>query len=315
MALQSLSQKAHHQPVLYQEIIQALRPEPEGFYLDCTVGAGGHGIGILQASAPSGRLLGLDVDPEALSLAHARLKSYGSRVTLVQASYTKLGEQLTGIGWNQVNGILLDLGASSMQFGSAERGFSFQKDGPLDMRFDPQASITAADLVNELPEKDLADILWRYGEERYSRRIARAIVDGRPIRSTRKLVAVILKAIPHRRRRIHPATRTFQALRIAVNSELEALETVLPQAVDALAPKGRLAVISFHSLEDRMVKQFFRKESRDCVCPDDLPYCSCDHRKSILVLTRKPITPQTSEVQQNPRARSAKLRLAEKINV
>ena len=209
--------------------------------------------------------------------------------------------------------MVLDLGVSSMQLDTPERGFSFRSDAPLDMRFNPAAPTSAADLVNGLPEAELADLIFRYGEERRSRQVARAIVAARPLRTTGQLAEVIAKATTSGKPGIHPATRTFQALRIAVNGELEAIEQVLPQAVDALAPGGRLAVISFHSLEDRIVKQFFRRESRDCLCPPRQPMCTCGHRATITEITRKPVQPAETEALQNPRARSARLRVAEKL--
>jgi 16S rRNA (cytosine1402-N4)-methyltransferase len=213
-----------------------------------------------------------------------------------------------------VDGILCDFGMSSMQVDTGERGFSFMTDGPLDMRFDPDNPTQAADLVNGLPEGELANLLYRYGEERRSRHVARAILAARPLRTTQQLAQVVASAIPAGKRGgIHPATRTFQALRIAVNGELEAVESVLPQAIAALRPGGRLAVISFHSLEDRIVKQFYRRESQDCICPPRQPVCTCGHTATIKELTRRPIVPQPEEVATNPRARSGRLRVAEKI--
>ncbi len=303
---------APHQPVLYHEIIHALRPINKGFYVDGTLGAGGHARGILEACKPDGRLLGFDVDPQALALARETLAPYGQRARLMQASYDSLTERLREIGWNGVDGILLDLGLSSMQLDTPERGFSFQQDAPLDMRFDPASPTTAADLVNNLPQDELADLIYRNGEERASRRIARAIVKARPLQTTRQLAAVIETVLP-RKGRIHPATQTFQALRIAVNQELERVENVLPQAVAALKSDGRLAVISFHSLEDRIVKEYFRRESRDCICPPRQPVCTCGHKATLKEITRKPITPGEAEIAANPRARSAKLRIAEKL--
>jgi len=256
-------------------------------------------------------LLGLDIDPQALDLASQTLAPFGERACLKLAPYTSLPEQMTSLGWDCVDGILLDLGASSMQFDTPERGFSFLSDGPLDMRFDPSTSLTAAEIVNTWSEAELVDILFRYGEESASRRIVRAILRSRPVQGTRHLADIIEKSVgrhgPH-----HPATLTFQALRIAVNNELDVVETVLPKAVQALCPEGRLAVISFHSLEDRMVKEFFRLESRDCICPPRQPVCTCGHKASILEITRRPITPADDEIYQNSRARSAKLRVAEK---
>jgi 16S rRNA (cytosine1402-N4)-methyltransferase len=301
-----------HQPVLYQEIIHALRPKSTGHYVDGTLGAGGHAAGLLAGSEPGGQLLGLDVDPQALDLARKNLAPFGERACLKRASYTSLPDQLYALGWKSVDGILIDLGASSMQFDTPERGFSFLIDGPLDMRFDPSTLLTAAQIVNTWPENELADVLFRYGEERASRRIAKAILEARPVMTTSQLATVIEKAIG-RHGSHHPATRTFQALRIAVNGELEAVEKVLPLAVQSLSSGGRLAVISFHSLEDRLVKGFFRQESKDCICPPRQPVCTCGHKASIQENNRRPITPNEEEINRNPRARSAKLRVAEKL--
>jgi len=301
-----------HKPVLYKEIIHALQPQSGGHYVDGTLGAGGHARGILEACSPDGRLLGLDVDPQALALARETLAPYEGRTRLVQASYVTLGNQLAAAKWDAVDGILLDLGASSMQFDTAERGFSFMQDGPLDMRFGPHALQSAADLVNTLPQDDLADLIFRYGEDRDSRKIARAIVENRPLLTTRELVAVIEKASPRRGDRMHPATQTFQALRIAVNEELAALESVLPQAVAGLKAGGRLAVISFHSLEDRIVKDFFREQGRDLVNPPYEKIYEVERNAVLKLVNKKPIISSDEEVKDNPRARSAKLRVIEK---
>lgn len=301
-----------HISVLYQEIIGFLCPQSKGRYVDATLGAGGHAWGILNSSAPDGQLLGFDLDPQALALAHERLAEFGSRLVTVQASYITLLEQVTKLGWPGVHGILIDLGVSSMQLDTPERGFSFQTEGPLDMRFSPLQGKTAADLVNQYSEQDLADLIWRYGEDPQSRRIARAIVAARPFFTTRQLAEAIASAVGHKGR-IHPATLTFQALRIAVNEELQAVEKFLPQAVEVLVPGGRLAVISFHSLEDRIVKQYVRRESRDCICPPEQLICNCGHQASIKDLTRHPVTATEEEVAQNPRSRSAKLRVIEKL--
>lgn len=309
------NQPPPHRSVLYHQIILALRPQSQRRYVDATLGAGGHAAGILEASSPDGRLLGIDLDPQALALASRRLAEYSNRIFLVQASFTSLNEQLARVGWEQVSGIVIDLGVSSMQFDTPERGFSFQADGPLDMRFGPQQAISAEELVNSLPEAELADLIWRYGEDRLSRRIARSILQARPLRTTRELADAVAHAYGGKKERIHPATRTFQALRIAVNQELQALETVLPQAIAALSPAGRLAVISFHSLEDRMVKQYFRRESRDCICPPEQPVCTCGHKASITEITRHPIQAGDDEIAENPRSRSAKLRVAEKLDL
>ena len=281
--------------------------------MDGTLGAGGHARGILEACAPDGRLLGLDVDPQALALARETLAPFGERARIVQASYETLAVQLDGLGWEAVDGVLLDLGASSMQFDRPERGFSFLQDGPLDMRFGPQASHSADELVNRLAQDELAALIYRYGEERDSRRIARAIVKARPLHTTRELAEVIRSAAPARGQRIHPATRTFQALRIAVNEELESVVQGVASGVRMLKPGGRIAIISFHSLEDRLVKDGFRSLSRGCICPRELPLCACGHRPEVKIITRKPVRAGEQEVALNPRARSARLRCAEKL--
>lgn len=302
-----------HLSVLYKETLEAIAPQPGGRYVDGTLGAGGHAWGLLEGSHPDGQLLGLDVDPAALALATQRLAPFGERAHIRQGSYADLAQHLAALGWGAVDGILLDLGASSMQFDQAERGFSFQKEGPLDMRFNPAAGRSAADLVNTLPEGELADLLYEYGEERQSRRVARAIVAARPLHTSTELAAVVAKALGGKRTGVHPATRSFQALRIAVNSELDAVTQVLPQAVAALKPGGRLAVISFHSLEDRLVKQYFRQESRDCICPPGQPVCTCGHTASLRELTRKPVQPGEQEIEANPRSRSARLRVVVRL--
>jgi 16S rRNA (cytosine1402-N4)-methyltransferase len=301
-----------HQPVLYKEIIHALQPHARGRYVDGTLGAGGHARGVMEASAPDGQLLGLDVDPQALAIARRYLAPYEHRIHLVQASYTSLSTKLSQLGWEAVDGIVLDLGASSMQFDTPERGFSFLHDAPLDMRFGPHALQTAADLVNKYSERELADLIYQYGEERDSRKIARAIVRARPIQTTRELVAAIEAVSPRRGDRLHPATRTFQALRIAVNEELLSIEEVLPQAVDVLKPGGRLAIISFHSLEDRIIKDFFREQSKDRVNPPYERIYEEERKATLKEVNRKPIVPSDEEIKTNPRARSAKLRIVEK---
>ena len=302
-----------HQPVLYHEIIHALRPKSGGRYVDGTVGAGGHAAGLLTASEPGGMLLGLDVDPQALTLARQKLAPFGERAWLKKAPYTTLPKQMDELGWDSADGILLDLGASSMQFDNPERGFSFLADGPLDMRFDPTAALTAAEIINMWQEEELAEIIFRFGEEPGARRIAKAIVSARPVEGTRQLAAVIERVRPRHGNAHNPATQTFQALRIVVNNELESVEKVLPLAIQALGAGGRLAVISFHSLEDRLVKVYFRRESKDCICPPEQPVCTCGHKASIKEITQRPITPTEEEINQNSRARSAKLRVAEKL--
>lgn len=308
-----LSEAHRHIPVLVQEVLEGLAVHPGGTYLDGTVGGGGHAAAILEASAPDGRLLGLDRDPEAVRRTAERLQRYGNRAKLVHASFTKVREVAEQEEFAPLDGVLFDLGFSSWQIENASRGFAFSLDGPLDMRFDRTGGFTAADLVNDLSEHELADLLYRYGEESRSRQIARAIARARPLTTTQELAEVVSQAIGRGRDGIHPATRTFQALRIAVNRELEAIETGLPEAVRSLRSGGRVAVISFHSLEDRIVKHYFQREERDCICPPEYPVCRCNHQQSLRIVNRKPITPSDAEIEANPRSRSAKLRVAERI--
>lgn len=301
-----------HAPVLFQEVLSSLSPVSPFRYVDGTAGAGGHSSGILKACAPAGELLALDLDPIALGICTERLAEFGSRAHLVHGSYADLSEHLQAIGWDQIHGFLLDLGVSSMQLDMAEKGFSFRQDAPLDMRFDPSAPLTGAELLNGQDEYELTRILYEYGEESNARRIVRAIIANRPITTTGQLAALIEKTVG-RKGAIHPATKTFQALRIAVNDELDNLRSVLPQALAALQPGGRMAIISFHSLEDRIVKHYFQAESKDCVCPPQQPICTCNHHASLKIITRHPLEATEEEKQNNPRARSAKLRVAEKI--
>jgi len=301
-----------HVPVLYQEVLDGLQVKPGGRYIDATVGGGGHARGILMASAPEGKLLGIDADPTAVAVAREQLAEFGKRVILVQGNFAALEEIALEHGFCPVDGVFFDLGLSSMQLEAAGRGFSFQLDGPLDMRFDPGQTTTAADLVNTLSVEELAGILSRYGEETQAWRIARAIVAERPINTTGELAALVGRTVG-RRRRIHPATRTFQALRMVVNQELECLAEALPQALRLLVPGGRLAVTSFHSLEDRLVKEFFRREARDCLCPPEAPICTCGHQATLGIITKKPIRPSAEELVANPRSRSAKLRIAYRL--
>ena len=301
-----------HIAVLLDEALSGLKLRPGGRYIDATIGAGGHAAAILQRSAPDGKLLGLDVDPEAVRYARGVLRPFGERVVLQVSNFRCLAEVAKAQGFWHVDGILLDLGQSSRQLDDPGRGLAFSQDGPLDMRLDPSLEVTAADLVNNLSQDELADLLWRYGDERRSRRIARAIVAARPLTTTGQLADLVERTIG-RREKIHPATRTFQALRIAVNDELGALSEVLPQARDLLRPGGRLAVIAFHSLEDRLVKRFYQQEARDCICPPEVLVCRCGHRASLRIVTPKPIRPTPEEVARNPRSRSARLRIAERL--
>lgn len=306
-----------HIPVLLQETLSGLAVRPGGKYVDGTVGAGGHSAGILAACGPGGELIGLDLDPDALESARQRLREFGDRARLVRASYVEMERVARERGWAAADGILLDLGLSSLQLAEAARGFSLQADGPLDMRFDPAAPTTAADLVNLLPEAELADVIYRFGQEQHSRKIARAVADARPVGTTGELAEIVAKAVGRiggRRQRVHPATRTFQALRIAVNDELEAVKEVLPAAMQLLAAGGRLAVITFHSLEDRIVKDYFRLLARGPAYDPSRPQPPADGwRPAAIQVTRKPIVATREEVTRNPRSRSARLRIVEKI--
>ncbi|MEM7116152.1 MAG: 16S rRNA (cytosine(1402)-N(4))-methyltransferase RsmH [Chloroflexota bacterium] len=309
-----------HIPVLYQEVLDYLQPRPNGRYIDGTVGAGGHTAGILGASiadggiSVSGQVLAFDRDPEAIRFAQKQLETFGDRVHFVNASYATMGKVAPKLGFAPADGILLDLGLSSRQLADDNRGFSFMKEGPLDMRFDATQGAPAEDLINNLDATALADIFWRYGEERHSRRIAQSIVDKRPFTTTTELASHIASTV-RSKRRIHPATQVFQALRIAVNQELEEVEKGLETAVSLLKPGGRLAVISFHSLEDRLVKQTFRSLAQDCVCPPQQPVCTCDARATVRLVSRKAIKASAVEIENNPRSRSARLRVAEKLEI
>jgi 16S rRNA (cytosine1402-N4)-methyltransferase len=302
-----------HAPVLYQQVLSALEPRAGGHYIDGTLGGGGHARGILEAAGPDGELLGLDRDPQALELAAGTLQSFGGRVHLRQASFAEMAFHASSLGWRRVDGILLDLGLSSMQLGDPARGFSFRSEAPLDMRFDPAQRLTAAEIVNGWPEGELAEVLREYGEQPGPGRVAQAIVAARPIRTTTELAGVVARAAGRSRSGVHPATQTFQALRIAVNEELEALERGLEAVPDLLEEGGRLVVISFHSLEDRLVKRFLRREERDCVCPPRQPVCTCGHQATLVVPVRRPIRPEVQEIRANPRSRSARMRFGERL--
>lgn len=307
-----------HVPVLEQEVLNFLAPRPDGCYIDGTAGGGGHSWALLAASSAAasitsgGKVLSLDADPQAVMRVRQRLQPFGERSLVVQTNFRFLAAAARQAGFDPVDGILLDLGLSSDQLELEARGFALMADGPLDMRFDPAQETSAANLVNALPENELADLIYAYGEERLSRRIARSIVHARPLDSTGQLARVIERSVG-RRGRLHPATRTFQALRIAVNDELGALTDVLPQAVALLKPGGRLAVISFHSLEDRIVKQFMQREAQDCLCPTEVLVCQCGHYALLRLVTRKPVEASPEEIARNPRSRSAKLRVAERL--
>ena len=301
-----------------RETLDALQPRAGGRYVDGTLGGAGHTRLLLDASAPDGRVLAIDADPLALERAQTLLPDAVAtgRLLLVHGNFARMVELARAADFVPVDGVLLDLGLSSDQLADRERGFSFAQDAPLDMRFDTTRGVSAADLVNTLPVDELADLLWRYGEERRSRAIARRIAETRqrqPITRTSELAGLVAGVVHGRPGGIHPATRTFQALRIAVNDELGSLEAALPAAVELLRPSGRLAVISFHSLEDRIVKRYFQQEERGCICPPELPECVCGRAPRLRIVTRRPLVASDDEVAANPRARSAKLRVAEQV--
>lgn len=307
-----------HVPVLLDAVLQALRPESGRLYVDATLGAGGHAEAILQHSGPDGRLIGIDQDPSALSIAGARLASFGDRVRLIEGNFSCLPELLPADARPVTGGVLADIGVSSMQLDTGERGFSFSKEAPLDMRMSPVADLTAEIVVNTYSESDLVRIFSEYGEEHMSKTIAREILQRRktrPFAITTDLAGFIadLYKSKGKHEKIHPATRVFQALRIEVNDELGSLQKFLQSLPALLAPGARVAVISFHSLEDRIIKQFFQAESRDCICPPRLPVCQCGHKAAFKLASSKPITATDEEIHRNPRSRSAKLRAAERI--
>jgi 16S rRNA (cytosine1402-N4)-methyltransferase len=305
-----------HVPVLVESVVDLLLPALEGggLVVDATLGRAGHARRILEA-APASQLVGIDRDPVALEASRANLAPYSDRVRLVGDDFANLAAVLERLGNPPLRGVLFDLGVSSPQLDDARRGFGFRADGPLDMRMDPGQRLSADEVVNTYSEERLETLLRRYGEERFARRIARAIGRARPIHTTGELAELVRNAIPAaaRRRGPHPARRTFQAIRIEVNDELGALQRALPDAVDALEPGGRIAVVAYHSLEDRIVKQTFTKESRGCVCPPDFPVCRCGAQARIRILTRRPIRPPAEEVSSNPRSASARLRAAQRI--
>ncbi len=323
---------SQHVPVMLDEVLKFLSPRAGGLYIDGTLGGGGHTAAILERSTPDGRVLGIDTDAQALSRVRGRLSDFvdSGRLVLVHSNFAELGRIANETGFTSVQGVLLDLGFSSDQMDNPERGFSFSADGPLDMRLDQSLDTSAADLVNDASEHELADIFWRYGEESRSRQIARRIVREREksaITRTAQLAKIAAAGVPYKPGAIHPATRVFQALRIAVNQELEQLETALPQILDVLDTRGmdatagdgiegtrgggRMAILAFHSLEDRIVKEFMRREAKDCICPPRIPVCVCGHKARLRIVTSKPVVPGTQENERNPRARSAKLRVAE----
>lgn len=313
-----------HIPVLCDKVIEFLKPKPDGVYIDGTVGLGGHSATILETSAPDGRVIGIDLDLEALAVAEDRLHAFGERCSLVSGNFAEMGVLLERHSVRAVDGILLDLGVSSLQLDTPHRGFSFSHTGPLDMRMNPRemsgrepdTSLTAMEVLNHSPINVLADIFKRYGEERFAKRIAGRIVQARqrePITTTTQFAEIVKQAVPRKTSKIHPATRVFQALRIHVNAELENLATGLDAAVSLLKSGGCLCVITFHSLEDRIVKRRFQTWAKTCICPPKTPVCICEHSPSVEILTKRPVLPGVAEIQQNPRARSAKLRAVCKL--
>ncbi len=305
-----------HEPVMLAEVIEDLAVRPGGRYVDATVGLGGHAAAILDAAQPGGRLLGIDQDYHAIAIARERLSRYGDAVILARGNFSELAEICASHDFAPVDGVLFDLGVSSLQLEQPGRGFSFQRDDPLDMRMDPDGPVTAEEIVNEYDEQQLATLIWEYGDERRSRQIARAIVARRPLRTTGELVGAIEQAVGRGkgRERIHPATRTFQALRIAVNQELSHLEAALSAAHGLLdGADSRLVVIAFHSLEDRAVKAYIRLQERDCICPPRQPVCTCDHRATLRAVHRGARQASPEEIARNPRSRSARLRAAAAI--
>jgi 16S rRNA (cytosine1402-N4)-methyltransferase len=311
--------KEGHLPVLVEEVMSTLAPVPGSLQIDATVGGGGHTERILEATDPDGRLLGLDADGAAIARVGRRLSRFGDRLVLRQANFRELGEVAPNAGFGAVDGLLFDLGLSSFQLADTARGFGFRAGGPLDMRFDSTRGVPASELIGTLDAGELTALFRRYGEEPFAPRIARAIVEARKttaIDTAAELAAVVERAAPRNvpgRRRVHPATRVFQALRIAVNEELDALQAGLASAVSLLRPGGRLVVLSYHSLEDRIVKRFFQAERRGCICPPELPVCVCGRNPRLRLVTRRPLRPTPQETATNPRARSARLRAAERL--
>ncbi|MCM3078440.1 MULTISPECIES: 16S rRNA (cytosine(1402)-N(4))-methyltransferase RsmH [Brevibacillus] len=308
----------HHVTVLREEAVAGLNIRPGGIYVDCTLGGAGHSSLIASQLTDGGRLIAIDQDDWALDHARERLATAMDKVTLVKSNFRHIKEIVNDLDLEGVDGILFDLGVSSPQLDEGERGFSYNADAPLDMRMDQQAPLSAYDIINEWDEEEIARVIWEYGEEKFSRRIARQIVENRkkkPVETTGELVEIIKEAIPAAARRTgpHPAKRTFQAIRIAVNDELDAFKEAIIDAISVLRPGGRVSVITFHSLEDRICKQIFQEYSKGCTCPPAFPICACGNQATVKVITRKPVLPSDDELEANPRARSAKLRVAEKL--
>lgn len=309
-----------HIPVLYDQVIEGLKIRPGGTYLDGTVGGGGHSRGILEAIGKEGRLIAMDQDTNALKAAKANLADFSDQVIFAHKNFRYLDQVVSEHCPDKLDGILLDIGVSSHQIDSPERGFSYMHDAPLDMRMNQEAELTAYDVVNGYSVEELSRVLWEYGEEKWAKRIAEIIAEHRvnkPIETTYELVDMIERAIPKKAREkgSHVGKRTFQALRIEVNQELEVLKEVIHKAVDCLKPEGRLAIITFHSLEDRIVKEEFKYLEASCICPPELPFCTCNKKSTVKIITRKPLVASPQELEENRRAKSAKLRIAEKKDV
>jgi len=302
-----------HKPVLLQETLDLLNIKPDGIYADLTLGRGGHSEAVAERLGP-GKLFCFDRDQDAIDAAGERLARFGAKVTLIKSDFREIGARFAEREIRSVDGILMDLGVSSPQLDEAERGFSYMNEAPLDMRMDRQSLLTASDIVNEWEYGDIKKILYEYGEERYAPQIAAKIVQNRPIRTTLELAEIIKRAMPPKalREKQHPAKRTFQAIRIAVNDELGALREALEQGERLLSPGGRIAVITFHSLEDKIVKSFFADKAKGCSCPPEFPVCVCGRKPTMKIITRHPIVPSQNEQEENPRSRSAKLRAAER---
>ena len=314
-----MEKKNKHKSVLLQEVISYLDPKPGETFIDATIGFGGHSTEILKSISPNGKLLGIDQDLEELDWLGANTAQKYTNLVLAKGNFSQIKKIAENEGFDKVDGILADIGVSSVQLDKCERGFSLKNDGPLDMRMDKDRELTAAEVVNTYSEHDLTDIFSKYGEERLSKTVAREIVTRRaqrPFTSTLEFAGLVDSIYDKRGLKglkVHPATRVFQALRIEVNDELGSLQKFLPQSLDLLAQKGRLAVITFHSLEDRIVKDFFQKEAKGCICPPEYPVCKCGHDVKVKILAKKPILPSNEEIKDNPRSRSAKLRVIEKI--
>ncbi|PKB68661.1 MAG: 16S rRNA (cytosine(1402)-N(4))-methyltransferase [SAR202 cluster bacterium Io17-Chloro-G3] len=305
--------EGYHTPAMIQEVRNLLSLRPGDTFIDATLGNGGHAASLLDMTTPNGELLGLDADPEMLARAKERLHPYANRITLVNDNFSNLSSVAERADFHPVAAVLFDLGLASFHFDNESRGFSYNSLSPLDMRLNPSQNLTAADVVNTYSERELTQTIANYGGEPFARRIATAIVKNRPIDSSLELGRVIESVAPRRGRRLHPATRTFQAIRIQVNNEMENLESALRQAIKLLREGGRLAIIAYHSLEDRIVKLFMRQESRDCICPPERALCVCDHKATMRIITKKVVRPQIQEIHSNRRARSARLRVGEAL--